>query len=158
MPVDFSSQLIEFSGNHPILVATFAALLSIILYTEFRNLTSRYGSVGPAAAVPILNQEGTLVIDVREPAEIKTGMIKDALHMPLASFAKRVSELDDYKDKSVLVYCRSGQRSGSACRTLTQHGFEKVYNLSGGIVAWEDQHLPVVKERPSNKSKKKKKS
>ena len=143
-------QVLEFSTNHPILVMSFLALCGLILFVEFRNFTQKFSTVGPAAAISLINQEKTVLVDVREMNEVKDGMLNDAIHIPLSAIGKRVSELDKYKDDNVLVYCRSGNRSGSVCRTLTGRGFEKVYNMSGGIMAWQDAHLPI------NKNKKKK--
>lgn len=147
-------QLIEFSTNHPILVPSFFALAGLILFTEFRNLTQKFSTVGPSAAISIINADNTVLLDVREVSEVSSGSLNDAVHIPLSSFNKRVAELDKYKDSQVVVYCRSGNRSGSVCRTLSGRGFERVYNLAGGIMAWEDAHLPVSKTGKSKKQKK----
>lgn len=144
-------QLFEFSTNHPVLVLSFAALLGLILFTEFRRFTQKFDNIGPSAAISLMNQEDTLLLDVREQSEVGDGMLNDAIHIPLSAMGKRVSEVDKYKDKSVLVYCRSGNRSGSVCRTLNNRGFEKVYNLSGGIMAWQDAHLPIQKRKNKKK-------
>ncbi len=144
-------QIIEFSTRHPFLVLSFAALLGVIIFNEFRRLTQKFSNIGPAAAIGVINHENAVLLDVREQSETSEGMIADAVHIPLSVFPGRVTEMDKYKDSTVIVYCRSGNRSGSACRTLTQRGFEKVYNLAGGIMAWQDAHLPIQK----NKKKKK---
>jgi len=139
-------QIIEFSTNHLILVVSFLALSGFILFTEFRKLTQKFTTVGPSAAISIINKNKTMLLDVREMNEIKSGMLIDAIHIPLSGIGKRLSELDKYKDDAVVVYCRSGNRSGSVCRTLSGRGFEQVYNLAGGIMAWEDAHLPVSRK------------
>jgi len=144
-------QLFEFSTNHPILVTSFVALLGLILFTEFRRLTQKFDNIGPAAAISLINHEDTVLLDVREQNEVNDGMLNDAIHIPLSAMGKRVTELDKFKDQSVLVYCRSGNRSGSVCRTLNNRGFEKVFNLSGGIMAWQDAHLPVKKRKNKKK-------
>ncbi len=136
-------QIIEFSTNNLMLVVSFLALSGFILFTEFRKLTQKFTTVGPSAAISIINKNKTMLLDVREMNEIKSGMLIDAIHIPLSGIGKRISELDKYKDDAVVVYCRSGNRSGSVCRTLSGRGFEQVYNLAGGIMAWEDAHLPV---------------
>ena len=140
-------QILEFSTNHPFLVVAFLALSGLILFTEFRNLSQKFITLGPSAAISIINKSNTMLLDVREVSEIKAGMLNDAIHIPLSGIGKRLAELDKYKDDSVLVYCRSGSRSGFVCRTLSGRGFEKVYNLAGGIMAWEDAHLPVSTKR-----------
>jgi len=144
-------QFLEFSTNHPILVLSFASLLGLILFTEFRNFTQKFSSIGPAAAISLINSDKTTLLDVREMSEIKDGKLNEAIHIPLSTLNKRLSELDKYKDDSVLVYCRSGNRSGSVCRTLSGRGFEKVFNLSGGIMAWQDAHLPIQRSKKNKK-------
>lgn len=126
---------------------SFVAVLGLIAFTEIRSFTKKFSAVGPAAAISLINSEKTVLLDVREMNEINSGMLNEAIHIPLSSLNKRLSELDKYKNDSVLVYCRSGNRSGSVCRTLTGRGFEKVYNLVGGIMAWQDAHLPVMKSK-----------
>lgn len=145
------AQIIEFSTNHPILSLSFLSLSGLIVFLEFRNATQKFVSLGPAAAISVINNDDTVLLDVREQNEIGQGMLNDAIHIPLSSLNNRLIELDKFKDNAILVYCRSGNRSGSVCRTLTGRGFEKVYNLVGGIMAWQDAHLPI------SKSKKKKK-
>ncbi len=150
-------QIFEFSNNHPILVLSFVALLGLILFTEFRRLTQKFSNVTPTSAINLINDEDPVLIDVREQSEVGDGTLNNAIHIPLSSFAKRAGELDQYRDKSVIVYCRSGNRSGSVCRTLTGRGFEKVYNLAGGIMAWQDAHLPIAARKKPSKSKTKSK-
>ena len=144
-------QILEFSTNHPVLMVSFAAITGFILFTEYRNVTAKFTSLGPSAAISIINQDDSVLLDVRENNEIADGMLADAIHIPLSNIGKRLSEMDKHKDKSVVVYCRSGNRSTGVCRTLTGKGFDKVYNLSGGIMAWQDAHLPVSKK--NNKKK-----
>lgn len=145
------NQIFEFSTNHPLLALSFVALLGVILFTEFRRFTQKFSNVGPSAAIGIINRENAVLVDVREQSEISDGMLADAIHIPLSVFGKRVAELDKHKDATVIVYCRSGNRSSGACRTLTQRGFDKVHNLAGGIMAWQDAHLPIQKRKNKKK-------
>ena len=92
-------QFIEFSGNHPVLVLSFLALTGIILFIEFRAFTQKFTSIGPAAAISVINQDKTIILDVREMNEIKSGMLGDAIHIPGSVVSKRLSELDKYKDQ-----------------------------------------------------------
>ncbi len=153
------SQILEFAANHALLSLAFALSLAAVLFNEYRNLTAGFKAVGPLVATRIINDEDPLILDVREAAEIKDGIIADALHIPLGQLPKRMAELETHKQRPVIVYCRSGSRSASAARRLRRAGFETVYNLAGGIMAWVDQHLPVVRpggRKSKNKSKKKK--
>jgi rhodanese-related sulfurtransferase len=93
-----------------------------------------------------LYNDDALVLDVREDKEFAAGHIPKAKHIPLAQLAGRISELDKFKNKPVLVTCRSGQRSARACGLLKKAGFETVYNQAGGILAWERANLPVTQK------------
>ena len=76
----------------------------------------------------------SVILDVRTAEEFESGYIKGALNMDIrggADFLASIESLD--KSKSYFVYCRSGARSGQAC----QMGFSAVYNLDGGVLAWE---------------------
>lgn len=103
---------------------------------------SGINQVGPQEAVLLFNHEDALVLDVREQSEWADGHIGKAKHIPLGQLKTRLTELEKYKDKPIVVVCRSGNRSGSACGTMKKAGFEKMYNLSGGMMAWEQAGLP----------------
>ena len=101
--------------------------------------------VNPAAATLLINREDAQVIDVREAEEFAAGHLPDAKNVPLAKLADRISEIERFKDKPVIVCCASGMRSGKACSELGKLGFAKVHNLSGGIDAWVGAGYPVKK-------------
>ena len=86
---------------------------------------------------------GALLIDVREPSEWRQGHAPKAKLIPLGSLATRLSEIP--REREVLLICRSGNRSGSAQRQLLQLGYERVFNVSGGMNAWSAAGLPVTR-------------
>ena len=80
----------------------------------------------------------SVILDVRTAEEFESGYIKGALNMDIrggADFLASIESLD--KSKSYFVYCRSGARSGQACQLMSQMGFSALYNLDGGVLAWE---------------------
>ena len=101
--------------------------------------------VNPAAATQLINREDAQVIDVREAEEFAAGHLPEAKNVPLAKLADRISEIERFKDKPVIVCCASGMRSGKACGELRKLGFAKIHNLSGGIDAWVGAGYPVKK-------------
>lgn len=101
--------------------------------------------VDSAEAVMKMNREEAVVIDVREDAEVAKGRIPQSKHIPLGQLSGRLSELEKFKGKPIIVACRSGHRSAGACGILAKNGFENVYNLSGGMIAWEQANLPMEK-------------
>lgn len=140
------AQISEFAVNHPFLVIAFAVLLALTFFNEMKIATQRFASLTPAGAVNLMNQDDVVVLDVREPSETVGGKIAKAIQIPVSALPKRVGELEKHKGKTVLVYCKSGARAGAACKELSKHGFEKVYSLNGGMLAWQDAHLPISKK------------
>ena len=139
-------QYLEFVTNHPFLFAALAAVLAMLIWTEVRRFTAGYQTLGPSEAVRLMNQDDVLVLDVREDREVAQGKIEGAKHIPLGHLAKRIDEIVGAKDKPVIAYCRSGNRSGAACSILKRSGFENVYNLKGGVMAWSQANLPLKKK------------
>jgi rhodanese-related sulfurtransferase len=92
-----------------------------------------------------MNQNGELLLDVREPGEYASGHAPNAVLIPLGQLGSRMQEITAYKDKPVAVMCRSGRRSASATKQLAEAGFSQVKNVNGGIMAWEQAGLPVVR-------------
>jgi rhodanese-related sulfurtransferase len=110
---------------------------------------ARRSAGGPAidtlGATLLINKDDALVLDVRQPAEVAAGKIVNSKNIPLGDLDARVKDLEKWKSKPVIVVCASGSRSGSAIGVLKKHGFEKVFNLSGGYGAWQQAGLPVEK-------------
>ena len=140
------AQLIEFAGNNLVLVAALAVIALLIIKTEISLKFNNIQQLNINDAVRLMNNDDVVVLDVRENNEYSTGHIRNAIHIPMASLNKRINELEKYKNKAILAYCRSGSRSNQACRSLSKLGFEKVSNLAGGIMAWTGANLPVSKK------------
>lgn len=96
-----------------------------------------------AAALQLINHKDALILDVREPDEFKAGHLLNAKHIPLGRIRERIGELERYRDKPIVVVCRSGNRSATACALLGKAGFAQALNLAGGITAWQKAGLPV---------------
>lgn len=84
-----------------------------------------------------------VLIDVREPFEYSAGYISGAKLIPLGQVPARVDEIP--RDKTVIVTCRSGNRSGQAANYLRQQGFTNVHNMAGGVIAWQQAGFPLGK-------------
>lgn len=79
------------------------------------------------------------IVDVREPHEHEEFNIGGVL-VPLGQIRDmQTDELEAFKDQELIVYCRSGNRSGQACMILETLGFEKTKNLVGGMLAWQEK-------------------
>jgi len=92
------------------------------------------------------NEEDYLLVDVRTLAETAAGMLAGAEVVPMHLVPLR---LDEWRNrKKIVVYCRTGARSGQVCAWLQQQGVEQAINLSGGIMGWHSQGYPI--EKPDN--------
>lgn len=136
---------LDFVQNNLMLVGVAVASGGMLLWQSFGSRLSGVSQVSVAEATRLMNDDA-LVLDVREDKEWAEGHIPNARHIPMAQLASRLAELDKFKDKPVVVGCRSGHRSATVCRTLKKHGFEHVHNLAGGILAWEQAGLPVTRK------------
>lgn len=103
-------------------------------------------SVTPTQATLMINREDAIVLDVREPGEYAQGHIPNARLVPAGQVEKRLGELEKFKDRPIIIHCQGGTRAGSACALLRKSGFTKVFNLQGGIGAWEQAGLPLTKK------------
>jgi len=81
------------------------------------------------------------VIDIRQPAELNAGIIPGAEALPMHLIPLRINELK--RDEKLIMVCRSGARSAQACMFLQQQGYENVYNLRGGMIAWSGNGLEL---------------
>ena len=141
------SFLLESFNGIPVwaLAAIFVASGIFLVWPEIQRLMGASNDIGTLEATRLMNQGSTLVLDVREPDEFAAGHLPKARNIPLRDLPARLGEIGKYKDRAVVVTCRSGPRSGSACRVLKRAGFGSVYQLKGGLVAWQQASLPVEK-------------
>ena len=140
------TEYIAFAGRHPLLFLALFAVLGAIGYTEVRPRMLGLQKIGPAMAMRLMNDEEAIIVDVRTEADFKAGHIPGARQINMAEVKNGIPAVKDKdKNKPVIVYCRSGNTSNSACAQLKKQGYENVYNLSGGIAGWEAEKLPMHK-------------
>ena len=109
-------------------------------------------AAGPATIEPeALNDRiawadrSLVVLDVRTPEEFASGHLPGAINIPHAELAARVAELDGARDRDIVVYCRTGRRSGEALGVLEQSGFKRLLHLKGDYTRWSEEQRPAVK-------------
>ena len=102
-------------------------------------------SVNTLEATQLINRQDALVLDVREQAEYAQAHILNSRGLPLSQIEARIGDIEKFKDKPVIVYCATGNRSSTAAAVMRKRGFSNVVNLSGGFAAWQQAGLPVQK-------------
>jgi rhodanese-related sulfurtransferase len=144
------NRLLEYTANHPFLVAAAAILAVLVIVIEMRQRARGASAVSPNDAI-LLTNGGALLLDVRESGEYEAGHIIDARNIPAAQVAAQSDTLKKYREKPVIVYCDSGFASAGAARALRAAGFTKVVTLRGGLQNWRQENLPLVKGRKDGK-------
>jgi rhodanese-related sulfurtransferase len=89
------------------------------------------------------------ILDVRTQSEYNEGHLENAVLIPVTELESRLDEISQHKDSEIIVYCKAGGRSAQASGILDSNNFTKVFNVLGGITAWESANYPVVHEFPS---------
>ncbi len=136
-------QFLEFVGNHPLLFTALIVLVLMILMNESRRKLLGFKEIKPAGAVSLINSEDALMLDVREEKDFAEGHVVNARNIPLGVLEGRVADIEEYKTKPVITFCRTGQQSAKAAAILKRQGFTSTYKLSGGMLAWKDANLPL---------------
>lgn len=126
-----------------VMVAASSGLM--LLWSLLGNRLRGIKEVDIAAAMQMINHKNALILDVREENEYSDGHILNAKLIPLLKLKDRIGELERYREKPVVVVCRSGSRSATACALLGNRQFGQAYNLSGGMMAWQKAGMPVEK-------------
>lgn len=135
----------DFIVNNWLLFVALAAVAFMLISGPLTQMMSGVKSVNNAEAVRLMNHEDGVVVDICETQEYQGGHILHAVNIPLSALAARAKELEKHKGKPIIVSCRSGHRSVKGASILRKHGFEAVYTLSGGLLAWQRDNLPTEK-------------
>ena len=139
-------KLPTFIINHWELFAALAVILGLLIVPPLMDKVRGILSVEPVDALALINHKDALVVDVREDSEYGSGHILDSEHVPLSRLGKELGRLEKYKGRPTVVVCATGSRSRRACAMLKKSGFETVYNLRGGIMAWNNANLPLTRK------------
>lgn len=128
------------SGRFAFTLGSREGLIEVLPYqpANYREMTA-------AQAQAFITQNDPLILDVRTPAEFKSGHLPDAVLIPVQELQRRIAELAPYRDKDILVYCATGNRSTVAAKILIDQGFTRIANLRHGIADWYQRKYPVVR-------------
>ncbi len=120
-------------------------LFSLLGVISLMSYSFAYQDVSAEEFAKLMKEDDVVILDVRTPEEYsKDGHIKDSNLIPVQLFRYIFLAGKGIKDKKILVYCRSGNRSVTASKMLESWGAKHVYNLKGGIKEWKAKKLPVV--------------
>ena len=137
----------EFVMNHLVLFVALLAVLVLLAHNLAGDFLTAAKFLSPAETVRLINREEPVVVDLRDEGDFGAGHLDNAINMPLAKLGERIGELERYRDRSVLLCCASGSACGGASNQLKKNGFSKVFALRGGIAAWQQDNLPLVRNK-----------
>jgi rhodanese-related sulfurtransferase len=126
----------------------FLALIVIVyLLAAEPAMLKAYGIklLGVHEALRMMNSKGTTFVDVREEKEFAQGHLPHTMNIPLSRLTEGSGALNKARGKPVVVVCRSGNRSKKAAVALAKQGFDQLYSMNGGTLAWEKENLPLEK-------------
>ena len=101
--------------------------------------------IGVFEAVQFINRRDAVVLDVRGTGDYEAGHIAHARHVPEAQLSDRMKELEKFRNRTLIVCCGTGSRSGTVAGGLRKKGFAETYALRGGIAAWQQAGMPLEK-------------
>ena len=140
-------QLQAFASSSPMLSLAFAGLTLALIVTEVAGLFRGYKTLRPAELTGLINRDNALVIDLSASGDFEKGHIAGSRNLTPSQFDPENKVLAPAKQLPVVVVCRNGQASSAAAKRLKKAGFEQVYLLDGGVGAWQQADLPLVKGR-----------
>jgi rhodanese-related sulfurtransferase len=139
--------LLAFAQSQPLASAALVALTVAIVFNEVTRRLTGYARLSPAQLTALVNREDALVLDVSATGDFDKGRIAGAKNLPAAQFDPEHKLLGKAKERPVAVVCRTGQASADVAAKLVKAGWTRVHWLEGGIPAWQQAELPLVKAK-----------
>jgi len=137
-------RLLDYFTNHPLLAGALVLVTLAVLAYEIRARSAMTTAVAPNEAIRLMNG-GAVLVDLRSTNQFKDGHIAGARNLPGDQIAADPKALEKLAAKTVVLYCDNGMTTAAAQRTLTRAGAKHVFSLRGGLAAWKQENLPVVK-------------
>ncbi len=126
-----------------VVFAVIGLAVAAFYFMQMGSGNSGYGTVDVGEARDLIAEKaGLVILDVRTVSEFESGHLDGAINIPVDELSGRLSELNP--DDELLVYCRTGNRSTTAVGILRENGYDRIYHMDGGIVAWNSAGFPTV--------------
>jgi rhodanese-related sulfurtransferase len=142
-----SDQLLEFAGNHPLLMMALLVVCVLVVANEVTTLLKAGMKISPQEAVLKYNRDEAVFLDTRSHNDFAAAHIVGAIHYPAANASERLATLSKYKTKTLIYYSQSGADPHAIGRLLKKEGFETIFELEGGYDGWLAQSMPVEASR-----------
>ena len=137
--------MMQFAQNNWPLILVMIASGGMLLWPLVGQRFSSVREVGALQATQLINRQNAVLLDLRESKDFDAAHVPNAVNIPLSQLGGRAGELVKLTSRPLIAYCDRGARSRGAGSALSKLGFAEVYTLHGGVKAWTDAGLPVVK-------------
>lgn len=137
-------QLIEFAGNHGMLVAGFVAVTLLLMWTEIGRHTRGYAEITPAEAVRKMNEDKTTVVDISSAADYTKGHLSGSKNIVMSRINDSDPEVSKITAGPVLVVCKNGNSAHQAAARFVKLGATDVAVLKGGTTQWLADQFPLA--------------
>ncbi len=137
-------RLIDYFTNEPLLAGGLVLMTFIVLGYEIRQRIALASAVAPNEAIRLVNS-GAVLVDLRSANQFKDGHLAGAKNLPGDQLSADPKALGKLAAKTVVLYCGDGAATAAAQRTLERAGVKDVFGLRGGLAAWTQENLPVIK-------------
>lgn len=139
-------EYIEFAKSNPMLSIIWVGLVIALVMNMIKSKTAKYKAITSAELTQLINKEEGVVVDIRSKEEFQSGHITGAVHvLPTDIKSGSVTNLEKYKNTPITVVCKTGTTAAESANLLAGAGFESVHLLKGGVLAWTDAKMPLVR-------------
>ncbi len=135
--------IVTFLQTHWALSLGLLIVFGLLVLLELLKQKQSLG-VTTSQATQLINRENAVIIDLRSADGYASGHILNAVSIPFAEFSEKLKKIEKYKTQPIILVCMTGADSVRALQTLQKQGY-RAYTLSGGLRAWREAELPLVK-------------
>ncbi|TZF90224.1 rhodanese-like domain-containing protein [Cognatilysobacter lacus] len=140
-------EILDFAGRHSMLAIALVGLTLALVYTEVARLFRPYKALTPAQLTALVNREDAVVVDLSASGDFEKGHVAGSRNVQASALTPEHKLIAGAKERPLVLVCRSGQGSAAAAAKLAKSGITHVHWLDGGIAAWQQAGLPLVKGR-----------
>lgn len=137
----------EFIVENWLLFAALAAVMILLVFDPAGMASSTARAVSPMELSRLVNHEQAVLVDIRSIEEFEAGHIAKSRNIPLDQIENHSKKLEKIKKRPIVIVCQSGKRSGKAAAKLRKMEFDKLFQLSGGLIEWQKENLPLEKSK-----------
>jgi rhodanese-related sulfurtransferase len=134
-----------FLQNHSTLSMALIVVLILLFVVELIRLKLSAHRVSPLEATHLMNHQNAIVVDIRSQDAFRSGHIVGAISLPLTDLEKQSKKLEKYLKQPIIIVCATSLESSRAANFLLKNGYNANI-LAGGVRAWKEAEMPLVKE------------